>query len=1000
MVEASGLQATDPSGPKRPAIAGPERPAPVFPCLPQVPSRPDERPQVGSNRKPFPKFPKSVRGNPDPLELTATSDVANIITPPLPLTPGTRLGPYEVVSTLGSGGMGEVYRATDTRLKRQVAIKVLPASVAGDRERLARFQREAEILAALNHPNIAAIYGLEETGEATALVMEIVEGPTLADRITESDGRGLPLDESLAVVRQIADALEAAHDQGIIHRDLKPANVKVRDDGTVKVLDFGLAKAMEPASAQSASAGQAVSQSPTITSPAMTQAGLILGTAAYMSPEQAKGRPTDKRSDVWAFGCVLYEMLTGRRAFDGDDVSDTLAAVLRAEPDWSALPRETPHEIRLLLKRCLEKDRRARISDMGTTRFLTTETIAPGHTMDPLTGVVVRPHRWQNLAWAGAGLVCGLAIAGLAAWWRMASESPAGPAPVVRFAITPAAGEALTVQGNDRDLAISPDGMRIVYRGGDPARIFTRAIQDLDPVSLDGTTEGRAPFFSPDGRWIGFFLRTGNDVELRKVALAGGAPVTIARATGLPRGASWGDDDVIVFATSDSATGLMSVPASGGDVTVLTKPEPETEHVSPSVLPEGRAVLFGITPLTRQPWSVGDRENIRIAVLDRTTGQHRILVDGAQPEYASSGHLLYAAGGSIWGIRFDPRRLAVSGTGIPVVERVTTLPVGAAEFAISRNGTLLLAHGTQPGLSLGALVWVDRDGGEQPIKLPARHYAYPRISPDGTRVAVDIRDQDNDIWVWDIARDTLTRLTSDKGFDVSPLWMPDGRRLVFSSSRGGTERLYWQPADGTGSVEPVTKEPFEAQATSVSADGRRIFFSDGGGNVRRALGLITLDNPPKTERIMPSDFSTVNGMVSPDDRWIAYESTETSLPEVYVRPFPNVDGGRWQVSTNGGSDPAWSRDGRELFYLDADGYLSVVPVRTSRGTFVAGSPTRISKNPYVSRLAGRTFDVSPDGRRFLMIKNAEAADGGASESPPLVVVMNWFDELTRRVEDQ
>ncbi len=664
------------------------------------------------------------------------------------LTIGTRLGGYEIAGQLGAGGMGEVYRARDTRLKRDVALKILPNSFATDSDRLARFQREAEVLASLNHPNIAAIHGLEDSTGTLALIMKLVEGETLADRITRGP---ILIDEALPIARQIAEALEAAHEQGIVHRDLKPANIKVRSDGTVKVLDFGLAKALEPTAAMSPS----VSQSPTITSPAMmTGVGMILGTAAYMSPEQARGRAVDKRSDIWAFGCVLYEMLVGDRPFEGDNVADTLAAVLRAEPNWMLLPPGVPLAVRTLVRACLEKDRRRRVSDVGVILFTLDHTAdlvdrvegATAGAPDPVdlqaqTEVAVASVRrdlerstWRRVwLFAGAGVALGAAIAGAAAWFATRPLAPL----VTRLAIPTSGTSALSVQALDRNLAITPDGLRIVYRGA--GTLLLRPLNQLEPTVLTDLGFPRQPFVSPDGEWVGFF--DGNS-PLKKVAITGGPPVTVTAVDGNgPRGATWGDDGTIVYATGAITTGLQRVSAAGGEPTVLTRPNRdlgEGDHLWPEFLPGGRAVLFTIVP------AGSGRSDYQIAVIDLTTGEYRVLLrGGSHAQYVATGHLVYGSEGTLLAVPFDLDRLEVTGTPVPVLQQVVTTPVGAADVAIASNGTLVYLSGRAGTLTQGSLVWVDRTGREEPVQAPPRVYLYPRISPDGTRVALDIRDQDN-----------------------------------------------------------------------------------------------------------------------------------------------------------------------------------------------------------------------------------------------------------------
>jgi eukaryotic-like serine/threonine-protein kinase len=831
----------------------------------------------------------------------------------VPLTAGTRLGPYEIGAQIGAGGMGEVYRAKDLRLKRDVALKVLPSSFAADPDRLARFQREAEVLATLNHPHIAAIYGLEEGDGIKALVLELVEGETLADRIA----RGLiPLDEALPIAQQIAEALETAHGQGIIHRDLKPANIKIRPDGSVKVLDFGLAKLAEPPTSIGTDP-RALSMSPTITSPArLTNAGVILGTATYMSPEQAKGRTADKRSDVWAFGCVLFEMLSGKRAFEGDDTSDTLASVLKGEPDWRALPAALPESIRALIEQCLERDRTRRIGDIAVARFVldSPEAFAPaagGRTADS------RP-RWQR--WAVVGLVA-LAAAGLGGY-VVRFMTPTATGAVTRLAITASPSAAPIVTGVDRDLAITPDGTRVVYVGAN-GQMFLRALDQMEPMPLTGLGSPTGPFVSPDGLWIGFFNA---NTMLSKVAITGGPPLQLWNLAGsLSRGGTWGSDGTIVFAT-DGATGLMRVPAEGGGAaTPLTMPnreQGESDHLWPEFLPGGRAVLFTITS------SRGGLESAQVAALDLKTGQQKILVrGGSHAHYLPSGYLLYNAAGTLRAVSFDADRLSVaSTTPVPVQSQVATTIAGGGDFDVAANGTLVYTTGGIQTVSR-MLVWVDRQGKEESLKAPPRVYLYPRLSPDGTRIALDIRDQENDIWRWDIARETLTRVTTDPALDRFPVWMPDGRHIVFSSDKKvqGSAAIYKVSTEQTGLIEQLTPGAELGQiAMSVSPDGTQVVFRLDRGNAtptERDLMLLTLDKESKVQPLVKTPFIEQNGMISPDGRWLAYESNETGQFEIYVRPFPDVNGARWQISAAGGIQPLWSRQGQELFYLAPAGEL-------------------------------------------------------------------------------
>jgi serine/threonine-protein kinase len=735
----------------------------------------------------------------------------------LALTPGTRLGVYEVTSQIGEGGMGQVYRARDTKLNRDVALKILPDAFASDPERLARFTREAQTLASLNHPNIAHIYGLEESNNVRALVMELVGGEDLSQRIARG---AIPLAEALPIAKQIAEALEAAHEQGIIHRDLKPANVKVCEDGTVKVLDFGLAKALEPAGPASPS----VSMSPTITTPAMTQAGIILGTAAYMSPEQAKGRSADKRSDVWAFGCVLYEMLTGQRAFEGEDVSDTLATVLKSDPDWTRLPADTPLSIQRLLRRCLEKHRKTRIPDIAIARFEMEEVLSesPAGPIDrAATATTSTPpspvRRW--LAIVGAALTAGLAV-GVSdrVLYKPVSQA------VVRLDAMPSDGSAVGDQFPAPDVVITPDGSHIVYdvgNGQSTAQLFVRRLDQLEAMPLKGLTGVSDPFISPDGQWVGYF----DGATMKKVAISGGPSVAICALSGVfPRGASWGPGDIIVFGTAGGG-GLQRVGAGGGQAEVLAKPDPakgEQAYVLPEILPGGRAVLFSILPATTNP------DNGRIAVLDLKTGQTKVLVQGgSNPRYAPSGHLVYAAAGSLRAVPFDVDRLELRGNPVAVVEHVATKgPLAAANFAVAKNGTLVYRTGDAQGGANRTLVWVDRLGHEEPLGVPLRAYAYPHLSPDGTKLALDVRDQESGIWVWDLVRHgPLTRLTLDTGVHRGGIWsLPDGRRIAFSAERDGAENIYWQAADGTGTAERLTDRPKPSVPQAFTPDGTRLLF--------------------------------------------------------------------------------------------------------------------------------------------------------------------------------
>jgi len=929
--------------------------------------------------------------------------VAQLVSPASALLSGRRLGVFEVQGLLGVGGMGEVYRARDTRLGREVAIKILPRAFNDDPDRLARFEREARLLASLNHPHIGAIYGLEDAGDVTALVMELVGGEDLSQKIEglRAQGLGLPLDEALPIARQIAEALEAAHDQGIIHRDLKPANIKVRTDGTVKVLDFGLAKALEPASAVRGD----VTASPTMISPAMTRMGIILGTAAYMSPEQAKGRPADKRSDVWAFGVVLYEMVSGRRAFDADDISSTLAFVITKDPDWTALPPATPAPIRRLLRRCLEKDLKRRLPDIAVARLEIDEALTtPSDDAVGASGPAVSAPRaaWRRVIPIAAVALLTAAAASLATWGVMRSARTSS-APLSRFAIALPAAQPLALSINDRDVAISADGTLLAYTAGDQAQLMVRTLDQLEAVPLAGVTNARAPFLSPNGRWIAFFDRLDEGVgtgpvrrgALRRVSLSGGPSVVLSQVAGASRGASWGPDDSIVFATSDTSTGLLRVAASGGETTALTTPDAaqgERDHYFPSMLPGARGVLFTIVK--------GEKEQ-QVAVLDLQTNRRKTLIrSGSQAEYVETGHLIYADAGTLWVVRFDLARLELIGDAVPVVDHVMTLGQ-AANFSVSEHGTLVYAPMDRGESRL--LVWVDRQGHEEAIAAPPHAYVVPRLSPDGTRAVVS----SNGLWTWDFSRRTLTRLTFGPTGNFS-VWMPDGRRIIFTRARsaaGDAPNLYRGSVDGTGNEERLTIGDRQDRAVAISPDGKRLVFEEQTPAGTQDLMLLALDGAstppgpgvPRIRPLLQTPFDQRNAAISPDGRWMAYESTESARTQIYVRPFPNVIDAHYQISTDGGRTPLWSTDGRELFFVNGSALMAVAVQLTP--TFSAGNPTTLFEGPSIlldgrsiGSMTGRTYDVARDGR-FLMIKKNAGSSEGKAPAASMIVVQNWFEEL-------
>jgi len=909
----------------------------------------------------------------------------------MPLAAGTRLGPYEILSALGAGGMGEVYRARDTKLDRAVAIKILPEAFAADTERIARFQREARTLASLNHPNIAHIHGLEESSGVRALVMELVDGENLAQRIARG---AIPVGEALPIAKQLADALEAAHEQDIIHRDLKPANIQVRRDGTVKVLDFGLAKAMEPAGPASPGA----SQSPTITAPAMTEAGMILGTAAYMSPEQARGNPVDKRADIWAFGCVLYEMLTGHRAFDGQSVSDTLARVIEREPDWARLPAALPPALGTYIRRCLQKDPRQRVQAIGDVRLALEGAFETAGSQTAAPNIAARGRR-RVAGVAVAALIAGGAIIGTLGWVAMRQAEPTPP-PVSRLQVTSSGSSALSLFWNNRDLAVTPDGSQVIYVGNRGTQLFVRALDSLVPVAVFTGGIVNGPFASPDGQWIGFGDGRG---LLKRVPVTGGPAVTIATldTAGLA-GATWGPDDRIIVATAAVETGLQQVSAAGGPMTVLTRPDRaqgEADHFWPEMLPGGRAVLFTIAALT------GGLNAAQIAVLDLETGMRKILVrGGSHAHYVSSapgsskrgeregGHLVYAAGSALRAVPFDLARLETSGPSVTVVPDVVTTINGGVDAVVAANGTLAYVPGSER--TPRTLAWVDREGRETPIPIPPRPYLLPALSPDGTRVMVFGNDQEYDLWLWDFGRTTLTRLTLTPGVDGIGVWTPDSRRVIFVSERTGVRNLFSVAADGSGAVERLTDSPNTQYPTAVSHDGRYVIFTEAAPSTADDVMMMELDGSRRVTPLVRSPFDERNGSVSPDGRWLAYEANDSGRVEVYVRPFPNVNSGRWTVSTNGGTRPIWTRNGQELFYVSPTGALMRVGVE--RGlSWEATTSTQVVKEGYytIPQWWGLSYDISADGQRFLMLK--EGGPDGTAAPPSIIVVQNWAEELKR-----
>jgi serine/threonine-protein kinase len=911
------------------------------------------------------------------LETPAVAMAAQMISDPAgTVLTGRRIGAYQIDARIGAGGMGEVYRARDTRLGREVAIKVLPRTFAADRDRLARFEREARMLAALNHPHIATIHGIEDLEGTPGLVLELVDGPTLAERIARGP---VPVREALDVAQQVAEALEAAHDRGIIHRDLKPANIKFASSGEVKVLDFGLAKAFA-----GEGAGPNLSQMPTVTATELT--GAIMGTPAYMSPEQARGQALDRRTDIWAFGCVLYEMVTGRVVFGGRTVSDTIAAILEREPAWEALPDALPPTVARLLRRCLEKDPKRRLRDAGDIRIDLEDVSIESTSVTPSAGKPGLVTRREAI-----GAVVG-AVVGAAAMGSVAISRYRGPTsrPLTRFALQIPEG-MLNPSFNVR-IAISPDGSYVACNTGPTGRMLVRALSALEFKPVEGVRTA-VPFFSPDARWLGFSPTDGTN-QLRKVALSGGAPVSIC-ATDSFMGATWADTDFIYF-VPELPAGVTSVSAAGGqpkEVVSIDFPGGERQHKSPCALPGGKAVLF-VTSTA----DITTFDEARIMGFFVETGQKKLLLEGGtHPRYSPSGHLVYAHDGKLFAVSFDPERVETVGEPFPVLEGVLmSRNTGIANYDISANGDLVYIPGICDGGSR-TLVWVDRNGNAEPVGLPARSYLHPRLSPDDRRLAIEIEGPSHDLYVHDFDRGVLTNITTD-GVSHWPVWSPDGTQLGYRAGPMSKFTLWQVPADRSRPPAQVPAEGRSQSAESWSPDGRAIAYTASSFGVPPSIMVAHLDGSREPEPIAGGKAPAGSSKFSPDGRWLAYCSNESGRSEVYVQAFPGP-GPKIQISNDGGTDPVWKRRGGELYYRNGDRMMAV-SVSTAP-TLTAGRPYELWKGHYSHGMSsscgapGATssnYDVTADGTRFLMIKDE---DQDRATSNEIVVVQGWADEVTR-----
>jgi Tol biopolymer transport system component/predicted Ser/Thr protein kinase len=886
----------------------------------------------------------------------AAAAASRLIDGPASLEAGHRLGPYEILAPIGKGGMGKVYKGRDTRLKRDVAIKICAAQFSE------RFEREARVIASLNHPNICQLYDVGPN----FLVMELVEGENLSGP--------LPVETALNYARQIADALEAAHEKGVVHRDLKPANLKITPAGVAKVLDFGLAKAAEEPSAATDPATP-----PTITiSP--TRAGMILGTAAYMSPEQARGAAVDKRADIWAFGAVLYEILTGRQAFAGETTSDILAAVLRAEPEWSRIPAK----VQPLLRRCFVKDPKHRLRDIGDAMPLLDGVPEPAPARRPWPWVV------------GAVLAIALFVTSVLLY----RATLPGTHPLVQVSANLPPGTIID-RFRGSQLALSPDGTRIVVGESDATgkwRLAMRWLDQIQFVPLPGTDRAVMPFFSPDGQWIAFFA----DDKLKKIPVQGGEPVTLCDAPGLRRGASWGDDGNIVAAFRWGSSGLVRVPSGGGapiQVTQLSKEKGETAHAWPQVLPGSQALLF-------TAYGTGGNDDAEIDVVSFKTGERKILHRGGSfGRYLPSGHLVYMQQNTLWAAPFDLSRLAETGAPQPVLEEVNTNVAGGGDFDFSQAGTLVyVSSNTQISFPY-SIWWLDRTGQTKPLQVTPGVYENPRFSPDGKRLAFSlaINPARADIWVKDLERDTESRLTHLPGRNNDPVWTPDGKSIVFESSRQAAPGLYWIRADGAGEAQRLTDGKTRQVPCSFSPDGRRLAYSQFQ---EATFHLEIWTAPVEGDRDHPlfgnaepfprTSFSETQPAFSPDGHWLAYSSNESGAYELYVRPFPGP-GGKSQISTGGGGYPIWSRDGRKLFFLAPDWHIMVADYTAKGDSFTAGKPQVWSQKNLIYLGTNYPYDLAPDGKRFAVVLNPAGMVG--QEQKPIdsvTILLNFFDDLRRR----
>jgi Tol biopolymer transport system component len=890
----------------------------------------------------------------------------------MPLREGTELGTHKILALIGVGGMGEVYKAHDTKLGRDVAIKVLPEAFAHDPEKLSRFQREAKLLASLNHPNIATIHGLEDSDGTSYLVMELVPGENLAERVRR-DG-AVPVEEALTIAKQIAEALEAAHEKGIIHRDLKPANVKLTPEGRVKVLDFGLAKAFAGDTTT-----EDMSNSPTL-SIAATMHGVILGTAAYMSPEQAKGKAVDKRTDIFAFGAMLYELLTAKQAFHGEDVGNILAAVVMKEPAFDALPANISPSIRVLLQRCLRKDRRQRTPDAATIRIEIEDAISSPKDVGATQGGPVSANK---PLWAVAAALSIIAVATSLGWWRATRPMEQALRPLVRLDVDLGSDVSLNSPAGT-DVILSPDGTRMVYVSQE--RLFTRRLDQPNATELAGTPGAYAPFFSPDGQWVAFFTAG----KLQKISVDGGSAITLCTASN-SRGGSWGEDGNIIAALNTNGV-LSRIPSAGGPPMPVTELlNGEFTHRWPQILPGGKAVLF-------TAGMGGDTANIEVMSL----ANHRkiTLVRGAAyGRYLPSGHLVYVNRGTLFAVPFDVDRLEVHGTPAPMLDQVGyNTAQSSAQLDFSQTGTLIYRSGGAGG-GLLTVAWLDGAGKVQPLLAKPDNYGLPSLSPDGQRLALDVTEgSGTDIWLYDWQRDTMTRLTFT-GTAQTPLWSPDGRYIAFRVVGEGMSVIR---SDGAGKPQSLTQSKNLQAPWSFIPDGRRLAFFEQGSGTVYDLWTVPLESDDaglragKPEVFLQTPADERYPSFSPDGRWMAYSSAESGIFQVYVRAFPDK-GGKWQISNSNGTYPMWSRNGHELFFETLDNHIMAAAYTVKGDSFVADKP-RLWSEKQIGGVPNsvKNVDLAPDGKRIVALMPVETAEAPKAQNH-VIFLENFFDEVRRKV---